>query len=56
MGDIATQRIYIDEGAYFKGIVDIRKEASKKRVLGAARSIAEMKLWEVSLVRFGMNP
>jgi cytoskeletal protein CcmA (bactofilin family) len=29
-GDIATQRISIDEGAYFKGGVNIQKEASPK--------------------------
>ena len=34
-GDIATQRISIDEGAYFKGGVNIQKEAPKKEVLGA---------------------
>ena len=27
MGDIATQRIAIDEGAYFKGSLNIQKEA-----------------------------
>ena len=38
-GDIATQRISIDEGAYFKGSVNIQKEAPKKEVLGGtARS------------------
>src|SRR6266478_5737110 len=30
-GDIATQRISIDEGAYFKGGVNIRKEELKKQ-------------------------
>ncbi len=34
-GDIATQRISIDEGAYFKGGVNIQREAPKKEVLGA---------------------
>jgi len=34
-GDIATQRISIDEGAYFKGGVNIQKEAPKKETLGA---------------------
>lgn len=29
-GDISTQRISIDEGAYFKGGVDIRREESKQ--------------------------
>ena len=31
-GDIAAQRISIDEGAYFKGRVNIQKEAPKKEV------------------------
>src|ERR1700675_3940137 len=30
MGDIATHRISIDEGAYFKGSLNIQKEAPKK--------------------------
>jgi cytoskeletal protein CcmA (bactofilin family) len=34
MGDIATQRISIDEGAYFKGSVNIQKEALKKELPG----------------------
>jgi cytoskeletal protein CcmA (bactofilin family) len=34
MGDIATQRISIDEGAYFKGSVNIQKEAPKKEAVG----------------------
>jgi cytoskeletal protein CcmA (bactofilin family) len=29
LGDIATQRISIEEGAYFKGGVDIQREAAK---------------------------
>lgn len=29
VGDIATQRIVIEDGAYFKGAIDIRKEAAK---------------------------
>jgi cytoskeletal protein CcmA (bactofilin family) len=29
LGDIATQRISIEEGAYFKGGVDIQREAGK---------------------------
>lgn len=37
-GDIATQRISIDEGAYFKGRVNIQKELPKKEVLRAAAS------------------
>ena len=39
MGDIATHRISIDEGAYFKGSLNIQKEATTKDVLrGTARS------------------
>ena len=34
-GDIATQRISIDEGAFFKGGVNVEKEAPKKEVVGA---------------------
>jgi cytoskeletal protein CcmA (bactofilin family) len=37
-GDIATQRISIDEGAYFKGGVNIQKEPLKKEVVRAAAS------------------
>jgi cytoskeletal protein CcmA (bactofilin family) len=29
VGDIVTQRVAIEEGAYFKGKVDIQREASK---------------------------
>jgi cytoskeletal protein CcmA (bactofilin family) len=38
MGDIATQRISIDDGAYFKGRVNVQKELPKKEVLRAAAS------------------
>jgi cytoskeletal protein CcmA (bactofilin family) len=34
VGDIATQRISIDEGAYFKGSVNIQKEAPKEGSTG----------------------
>ncbi len=30
-GDIATQRIVIEDGAYFKGAIDIKKEAPKQQ-------------------------
>lgn len=33
VGDIATQRISIDEGAYFKGSVNIQKELPKQELL-----------------------
>ncbi|PYX38688.1 MAG: cell shape determination protein CcmA [Acidobacteria bacterium] len=35
-GDIATQRISIDDGAYFKGRVNIQRESPKKEVVRAA--------------------
>jgi cytoskeletal protein CcmA (bactofilin family) len=41
VGDIATQRIAIEEGAYFKGKVEINKEATKQApsgTTGSARS------------------
>ena len=37
-GDIATQRISIDDGAYFKGRVNIQKESPNKEVVRAAAS------------------
>ena len=37
-GDIATRRISIDEGAYFKGSLNIQKEATTKEVVRAAAS------------------
>jgi cytoskeletal protein CcmA (bactofilin family) len=37
-GDIAAQRISIDDGAYFKGRVNIQKESPKKEVVRAAAS------------------
>ena len=30
VGDIITQRVAIEEGAYFKGKVDVQREGSKK--------------------------
>ena len=39
MADIATQHISIDEGVYFKGSINVQKEAPTKEVLGVtARS------------------
>ncbi len=35
-GDIATQRVAIEEGAYFKGKVDIQRESAKTDVVKAA--------------------
>ena len=34
MADIATQHISIDEGVYFKGSINVQKEAPKKEVPG----------------------
>jgi cytoskeletal protein CcmA (bactofilin family) len=34
MGNIVTQRISIDEGAYFKGSINIQKDLPKKELLG----------------------
>jgi cytoskeletal protein CcmA (bactofilin family) len=42
MGDIATQRIVIEDGAYFKGAIDIQKEGkseTREYALGAAAGI-----------------
>jgi cytoskeletal protein CcmA (bactofilin family) len=38
LGDIATQRISIEEGAFFKGGVDIQREAAKPEVKGEAKA------------------
>ncbi len=35
-GDIATQRIVIEDGAFFKGSIDIKKEAPKQAVKAEA--------------------
>ena len=35
VGDIITQRVAIEEGAYFKGKVDIQKESAKPEVRNA---------------------
>jgi len=40
-GDIAAQRISIDEGAYFKGRVNIQKEAPKKEVSAVTASASK---------------
>lgn len=38
VGDIATQRIVIEDGAYFKGAIDIKKEEKPAKVMAAAAS------------------
>lgn len=40
VGDIVTQRIAIEEGAYFKGKVDIQKDAAKPAGASAAAGSA----------------
>jgi cytoskeletal protein CcmA (bactofilin family) len=40
MGDVVTQRIAIEDGAYLKGKVDIQKEAAKAEVKVDSRSQA----------------
>lgn len=43
MGDIATKRIVIEDGAFFKGAIDIKKEAVKAeapKAMAAAASYA----------------
>jgi len=37
MGDIVTQRVAIEDGAYFKGKVDIQKESAKPEAPPASR-------------------
>jgi cytoskeletal protein CcmA (bactofilin family) len=39
LGDIATQRISIEEGAFFKGGVDIQREAGKSEVKAEPKSL-----------------
>jgi cytoskeletal protein CcmA (bactofilin family) len=40
LGDISTQRITIEEGAYFKGGVDIQKDAAKMEGKSEAKPVA----------------
>ena len=41
-GDIATQRVAIEEGAYFKGKVDIQRGASKTDAVNPARDTVRL--------------
>jgi cytoskeletal protein CcmA (bactofilin family) len=43
VGDVFTQRIAIEEGAYFKGKVDIQQEAAKPASASPAKSELETK-------------
>jgi cytoskeletal protein CcmA (bactofilin family) len=38
VGDITTQRVSIEDGAYFKGRVDIQRESAKVEAKGEAKS------------------
>ena len=42
VGDIATQRIVIEDGAYFKGAIDIRKEGKPARTENAKPAPSSM--------------
>ena len=41
VGDIATQRIVIEDGAYFKGGIDIRKDKDKEQIPRRETSAAQ---------------
>lgn len=41
IGDVSAQRISIEDGAYFKGGIDIRKSTNEKPTASAASSAAE---------------
>lgn len=41
IGDVSAQRISIEDGAYFKGGIDIRKSTSEKPASSAAASTSE---------------
>ena len=43
VGDVITQRISIDEGAYIKGSVDIQKEPPKNELVGMTALSPESK-------------
>jgi cytoskeletal protein CcmA (bactofilin family) len=40
VGDIQTQRITIEDGAYFKGTIDIQREAKKETASYSAAAAA----------------
>lgn len=40
VGDIVTQRVSIEEGAYFKGRVDIQRESAKPEIKAEVKSAA----------------
>ena len=44
VGDIYTQRIAVEDGAYFKGKVDIQRETAKPAVANRPESQAEPKI------------
>jgi cytoskeletal protein CcmA (bactofilin family) len=51
VGDIFTQRIAIEEGAYFKGKVDIQQEAAKPVSASAAKAESQPELKSTAAVQ-----
>ncbi len=43
VGDIVTQRIVIEDGAYFKGSIDVHKEAAARHAESIGRSLRSRK-------------
>ena len=59
VGDITTQRVAIEEGAYFKGKVDIQKDMAKAdgaRTAAAASSSAAASAYGGSTMAVKTNP
>jgi len=48
MGNIATQRISIDEGAYLKGSINIQKDLPKKELLGTLSPYVSSRMTEAN--------
>jgi cytoskeletal protein CcmA (bactofilin family) len=40
VGDISTQRIVIEDGAFFKGAIDIKENASRKAMAASASAVS----------------
>ena len=53
VGDIVTQRIVIEDGAYFKGGIDIRKEQAPPRQAPASQPVTQVNSPAVSAVPAG---
>jgi cytoskeletal protein CcmA (bactofilin family) len=54
VGDIVTQRIAIEEGAYFKGKVDIQKEGVKSNVQTAVKSESTTEIKDSAVAGSGL--